>query len=251
MSGTAKSKVAVVAGAGGGIGLAVANMLIAEGASVVLADVKDMPDGITDGPGSYVYKQGDLSDESFVADVFESATTMFGRLDYLVNTLGVLWFDRDKSVVTMDMDVWDTVFKINLKSFALTSRYAVPAMKKSGGGAMVHFSSIDATGGDPKPQDAYAISKAAVIRLSKGLAVQFAADGIRSNSILPGPTMSPMQSRWEGKDDVQQKIGAMIPLGRLGHVDDLANAAMFLLSDKAAWITGTELVVDGGITAGV
>jgi len=149
----------------------------------------------------------------------------------------------------MDMDVWDRVLAINVKSFALTARFAVPAMKATGGGAMVHISSIDALRGDDKPQDAYGASKAALVRLSKSLAIQFAADGIRSNTILPGPVISPMQARWEDDDKALAAIAAHVPLGRTGSVDDIAGACLFLLSDAAGFITGTELVVDGGCLA--
>lgn len=116
---------------------------------------------------------------------------------------------------------------------------------------MVHFSSIDATGGDAAPQDAYGASKAAVIRLAKSLAIQFADDNIRSNVILPGGTMSPMQERWQDNEDAQARAAGFVPLGRLGTTDDMADACLFLLSDAAGYITGVELPVDGGITARV
>ena len=102
---------------------------------------------------------------------------------------------------------------------------------------------------DVRPQAAYGASKAAVIRLSKSLAIQFAGDGIRSNSILPGPVVSPMQDRWQGQADVLADIAAYVPLGRVGATQDIADACLFLLSDKASFITGTELIVDGGCTA--
>jgi 3-oxoacyl-[acyl-carrier protein] reductase len=242
-------KAAVVAGAGGGMGLNIANDLIAEGAHVALVDVKPRPDGIRSGPGKSQYHQGDVTDEAFVKKAIDAAAGAFGRLDYLVNTTGVLWFDRDKSLVEMDMDVWDRVMAINLKSFAYTARHAIPHMKKAGGGAMVHFSSVQALRGDDKAQDAYGASKGAVISLSKSIAIQFAKDGIRSNSILPGATMSPMQARWDGKTELQKQIAAHIPVGRIGTTQDQANACLFLLSDKASFITGTELIVDGGTTA--
>ncbi len=114
---------------------------------------------------------------------------------------------------------------------------------------MVHFSSIDALSGDAQPQDAYGAAKAALIRLSKSLAVQFAGHGIRSNVILPGPCLTPMQDRWAADADAQARVAGGIPLGRLGSAEDQANACLFLLSDNAAYITGTELVVDGGLTA--
>ena len=242
-------KAALVAGAGGGMGLNIANDLIAAGANVVLADAKAQPDGIVEGPRQHRYLQGDLTEEAAVRQAVGAAVGDFGRLDYLVNTTGVLWLERDVSILEIDWSVWDRVFEINLKSHALTARHAIPEMRKAGGGAMVHFSSIDALSGDPKPQDAYGVSKAGVIRLSKAIAVQFAKDKIRSNVILPGPVLSPMQARWRDKPDVQAQVASHIPLGRLGTTQDQADACLFLLSDKASFITGTELIVDGGVTA--
>ncbi len=245
-------KVAFVAGAGGGMGLTIANALIELGCHVGMADLKSVPDGIRDGSGKHRYFEGDLSDDGFVENAINKTASHYGRLDFLINTAGVLWLDRDKSVVDMDMDIWDRVMAINLKSFALTSRYAVPHIKTSGnGGAMVHFSSIDATGGDAPSQDAYGASKAGVIRLAKSLAIQFAPDNIRSNVILPGPTMSPMQERWEGDQAAQDHVATFVPLGRLGTTEDMRDACLFLLSDQARYITGVELPVDGGITASV
>ncbi len=242
-------KSALVCGAGGGIGLATANQLLAAGVDVALADLKDKPAGICTGPGRSAYYQGDLSDEGFVRQLVADTVAAQGGIDYLVNTTGVLWFDRDTSVLEIDMDTWDQVFAINLKSFALSVRHAVPHMRSGGGGAMVHIASIDALRGDAQPQDAYGAAKAGVIRLSKSLAIQFAGDGIRSNTILPGPVRSPMQARWEADPQALAALSAHVPLGRVGEPDDLAQACLFLLSDGAAFITGTELVVDGGCTA--
>lgn len=244
-------RAAFVAGAGGGIGLEIASALIRAGADVGLADVKPEPADLPDGPGRRRYFEGDLTDEAFVRSAVDGTAEAFGRLDHLVNTAGVLWFDRDVSVTDIDMEVWDRVMAINVRSFALTARFAVPHMKRAGGGAMVHFSSIDATGGDAPAQDAYGASKAAVIRLARSLAIQFAADGIRSNVILPGPTVSPMQARWEADAEAAARLAKAVPLGRLGTTADMANACLFLLSDAASWITGAELPVDGGITARV
>jgi NAD(P)-dependent dehydrogenase (short-subunit alcohol dehydrogenase family) len=248
---TFDGKVAFVAGAGGGMGLAIANKLLSAGCHVGMADVKPAPDDITPGRGQSLYSEGNLIDAAFVQSSIDNTVATFGRLDYLVNTAGVLWFDRDKSVTDMDMDVWDQVMAINVKSFALTARFAIPHMQVGGGGAMVHFSSVDATGGDVPTQDAYGASKAAVIRLAKSLAIQFAGDKIRSNVILPGGTMSPMQERWHGNEAAQERAAGFVPLGRLGTTDDMADACLFLLSDAARYITGVELPVDGGITARV
>lgn len=243
-----EGKVAFVAGAGGGMGLNIANDLIAEGAHVCLADVKPRPEVIRDGPGESFYCQGDLSKEDFVRSAVDQTAERFKRLDYLVNTVGVLWFGRDRSLLDMDLETWDRVLQVNLKSFVLTARHAIPHMKRNGGGAMVHFSSTQALRGDVAAQDAYGASKGAILSLSKSIAIQFAADGIRSNAILPGATLSPMQERWLGKE---QEVAAAIPIGRVGTTQDQANACLFLLSDKASFITGAELLVDGGTTASV
>ncbi len=244
-----EGKVSLVAGGGSGIGLRIAQGLIREGAHVAIADLKEKPDGIPDAPGSHAYFQGDLTDETFVEGAIAGWARRHRRFDHLVNAAGVLWFGRDQSCTEIDLEVWDRVMSINLKSFVLTIRHAVPAMKRSGGGAMVHFSSIDAMRGDDRPQDAYGCAKAAIIRLSKSVAIQFARDGIRSNSILPGPVHTPMQSRWDTDPAALEALAKHVPLGRIGRVEDMANACLFLLSDKAGFITGTELVVDGGLLA--
>ncbi len=159
---------------------------------------------------------------------------------------GVLWFDRDSSLLDMDMDVWDRVFDINLKSMVYTVRATVPHMREAKGGAMVHFSTTQCLRGDPLPQDAYSTAKAGVGALSRSLAMQLAADNIRSNAIYPGLTHTPLQARW----DTTEKLAAAachVPLGRIGTPRELATAAVFLLSDGASYITGIDLVVDGGL----
>ena len=239
-------KSALVTGAGGGMGLAIAKALLAEGAHVALVDLKPPPEDLGK---NALYLQGDVSDEAFVADAFARTHKAAGRLDYLVNAAAVLWFDRDKSAVEMTVADWNRIMAINLTAAMLTVRHAVPLMKRAGGGAMVHVSSIQYLRGDPKPQDAYQASKAGLVALSKSMAIQYARDGIRSNALLPGPTMSPMQARWDGKPETQARVAERIPLGRLGTVEDQANACLFLLSDQAAYITGIELIVDGGVTA--
>ncbi len=237
---------AVVTGGAGGMGRAIAGALLSAGANVVAIDARPI-DAMT-GDGEFLPLTGSVADWPFVSGAFDQAATRFGRVDYLVNAAGVLWFDRDKSLVDIDLDAWDDVMAINLKGCVHTARAAVPLMKSSGG-AMVHFSSIQALRGDSAPQDAYQASKAALIAMSKSLAIQFAGSGIRSNCILPGPTESPMQDRWKANPDQLQATEHAVPLGRVGTVEDMSNACLFLLSEKAGYITGTELIVDGGLTA--
>ena len=235
-----------VTGAGGGMGLAIATGLLQAGADVTLFDLKQAPDGL---PAGARYVQGDVSDDGAVAAAIGAQAEACGRLDYLVNAAGVLWFERDKSAVDMDLAVWDQVLAINLKSVVHTVRHAVPLMKRSGGGAMVHISTIQCLRGDTQPQDAYQASKAGMVALSKSIAIQFAADQIRSNVIFPGPTLTPMQQRWHDDPSKGEAIADYVPLKRLGTPEDMANACLFLLSNSAGFVTGTELTVDGGVTA--
>jgi len=129
------------------------------------------------------------------------------------------------------------------------AKLIIPKMKKKKFGVMVHISSVDALSGDDKPQDAYGASKAAMIRLSKSLAVQFAKYNIRSNTILPGAVETPMQNRWKKNPNAKKNLANLIPLKRIGKPVDIANAILFLLSDQSEYITGTEIVIDGGITS--
>ena len=238
-------RTAVVTGAAGGMGLHIARELLAAGATVAGIDVKDRPDALDDA----LFHQGDVSDDHFVRQAIGSTYAETGRLDYLVNAAGVLWFGRDKSLVEIDLDLWDKILNIDLKSMVITARHAVPFMQQTGGGAMVHVSSIQCLRGDDKPQDAYQAAKAGMLALSKSIAIQFAGDGIRSNCILPGPVDSPMQDRWRDSPVQKVAVAAAVPLGRIGLPQDIANACLFLLSDKASYITGTELIVDGGLMA--
>ena len=238
-------RAAVVTGAGGVMGLEIARRIHDAGGSVLMMDIKDPPQGLVQGD-RLIYAKGDLRDQAFVGAAVEAAAGRFGRLDYLANVAGVLWFGRDESLLTMDLSVWDEVFAINLKSMVHTARTVVPHMRKAGGGAMVHFSTIQCLRGDSVPQDAYAASKAGVGALSKSLAMQLAAEGIRSNAIFPGLTLTPLQSRWDTEEKIQS-VGRHIPLGRVASPAEMANAALFLLSDGASYITGIDLVVDGGV----
>ena len=148
----------------------------------------------------------------------------------------------------IDPRVWDEVLRINLTAAMIAARVALPHMRRTGG-AMVHVSSTQCYRGDGRPQDAYQVSKAGLLALSKSIAVQFAAEGVRSNVVVPGPTRSPLQRRWDVDPNAEHAVAASIPLGRVGSTADLAEAILFLLSDRAAWITGVELIVDGGLLA--
>lgn len=240
------NRVAVVTGAGGGMGQQIANMILGAGGSVVMIDVKPEPDDLGGAPEQRLYAQGDLTDAEFVNATITAGARRFGQIDYLANVAGVLWFDRDASLLDMDMAVWDQVFDINLKSMVHTARAVVPHMRRKKTGAMVHFSTTQCLRGDPLPQDAYSTAKAGVGALSRSLAMQLAADNIRSNAIYPGLTQTPLQARWDTPEKIAE-VGGFVPLGRIATPTELATAAVFLLSDGASYITGIDLVVDGGL----
>lgn len=240
-----RGRAAVVTGAGGGMGLEISKQILNAGGSVAMIDVKPGPEGLADSERC-LYARGDLIDEAFVKQTVNAAARQFGRIDYLANVAGVLWFGRDASLLTMDLDVWDEVFQINLKSMVHTARAVVPYLRKAGGGAMVHFSTVQCLRGDSTPQDAYTAAKAGVGAISRSLAMQLAREGIRSNAIFPGLTLTPLQQRWDSREKVAA-AGQLVPLGRVATAAELACAALFLLSDGASYITGIDLVVDGGV----
>ena len=228
------------------MGKQIANIMLDAGGSVIMLDVKPEPDDLGGKSQQRLYIEGDVTDAEVVNAAVASGAKQFGRIDYLANVAGVLWFDRDSSLLDMDMDVWDRVFDINLKSMVYMARATVPHMREAKGGAMVHFSTTQCLRGDPVPQDAYSTAKAGVGALSRSLAMQLAADNIRSNAIYPGLTQTPLQARWDTREKLAA-AAAYVPLGRIGTPRELATAAVFLLSDGASYITGIDLVVDGGL----
>ena len=238
-------RTALVTGAAGGMGLEVSRRLCAEEARVYGVDTRAPDSG--EAPSEAVFETGDAGDEGLMSTLAARAVEETGRLDYLVNAAGVLWFDRDTSFTSIDPEVWNEVLRINLTAAMIAARVAVPHMRR--GGAMVHVSSTQCYRGDDRPQDAYQAAKAGLLAMSKSIAIQFAGDGIRSNVVVPGPTRSPMQRRWDEDPAKERATAASIPLGRVGTTSDLAEAILFLLSDRADWITGVELIVDGGLLA--
>ena len=239
------NKTAIVTGAGGGMGKEITLALSKFGANIYGIDLKEKPEEYTN--LNIKYFQEDITKFEKIDLIFNQAFKETKRLDFLANVAGVLLFGKDKSLVDIDLDVYDQVININLKASTYAARKAIPLMQKTGGGSMVHISSVQAYRGDPLPQDAYSQSKAAILNLSKSIAMQFAKDGIRSNTIVPGLTMTPLQDRWKNDKETQSKIANHIPLGRLGKPEDMADGTLFLFSEASSFITGTELIIDGGL----
>lgn len=236
-------KTAIVTGAGGGAGLAIARELAAEGASVVAVDLKDPPAELREG---CVYIQGDVRERMLPETTVMRALNDTGAIDYLVNAAGVAWFGRDCSVVGMPDEVWEEVLAINLTAAMRFARACTPSLRVRGG-AMVHIASIVGLRAADEPMDAYQVSKAGLISLSRGLALALGGDGVRSNTICPGAIDTPMLATIYADDpERRDRMAARTPLRRLGVAGDVAQACLFLLSEDASFISGTDLVVDGG-----
>ena len=244
-----KGKNAIITGASGGMGLEISRMLSENNINVLMLDLKSPSKNFLTENINCIFKKVDVTNLNKLKSAIKTFYKRNKSIDYLVNTTGVLWFNKDVSVTHIKSEIWDKVFEINLKSMMHLSKIIIPIMKKNNFGSMVHISSVDALSGDDKPQDAYGASKAAMIRLSKSLAIQFASKNIRSNTILPGPIETGMQKRWKKNPKAKKNLEKFIPLQRVGKPQDISNACMFLLSDQANYITGTETIVDGGITS--
>lgn len=245
------NKIAVVTGAGGGIGLAVALELSRHCMCVAAADIK-APSGVL--PDNISFSLVDLRKSDQVSAWVKSIGERYGRIDQLVNCAGVCLFEQDGSVLDTNESVFDLTFDVNLTGAIRVVRAVVPFMRSSGGGAMVHIASVVGlrnmeniqAGG---PADAYQLSKAALVSLSRSLAMQLAPEGIRSNTICPGAIVTPMTAEIYTQEARVAAMSARTPLGRIGKPEDVAAAVVFLLSDKASFITGIDLPVDGGIMA--
>jgi NAD(P)-dependent dehydrogenase (short-subunit alcohol dehydrogenase family) len=244
-------KVALITGAGSGMGREAARVFAGEGARIAALDLD--PDGL-EATAAMVHVEGgevatfvaDVADEGQVRVAIDGAVRRFGTLHILYNNAGVLWRDRDLGVLETDEAVWDRVMAINLKGMVWVCKYGIPRLIEAGGGAVVNIGSTSALLGDTVPQDAYTASKGAVVSLTRSLAIQFAPHGVRANCIHPGFVDTPMQTVRTSDPAWVETARASIPLGRLGTPRDVVNAALFLASDEAAYITGAELVVDGG-----
>lgn len=247
-----KDKVAVITGAGSGMGRATALRFAQEGARVIVADIGrqngvETVRQIEASGGRAEFVEVDVTDEVQVATMTHTAVEAFGRLDILFNNAGIVM--PPQSVETMTVDLWDRVMAVNVRGIFLGVRAAVPIMKGQGGGVILITSSI--MGKRVRSgYCAYATSKAAATHLARALALELAPHNIRVNSISPVAAETPMLSDFLGPDrDLEagrQAVQATIPLGRLCQPEDVAQAALYLASDEAAFLTGIDLAVDGG-----
>jgi NAD(P)-dependent dehydrogenase (short-subunit alcohol dehydrogenase family) len=243
-----RGKAAIVTGAAAGQGQAVAGAFAAEGAEVLLLDVDEdageaAAEMIRKDGGTALFRRVDVSSEDDWVGALGVARDRFGRLDVLYNN-AALFAGADGPVTELGIEIWDRVFAVNARGVFLGCKHSVPLMADMGGGSIINIASIRAWLGTSRAQDAYAASKGAVVALTRSLAVHLASRQIRANTICPGTILTSM-APLPDEAAVAQRL-ARYPLGRFGTTDDVIGAAVFLASDEAQWITGTDLVIDGG-----
>jgi len=253
MAGRLQSKVALITGAGMGMGREAALLFAEEGARVVVCDInrvaaEETVSLVKRAGGDAAAAIGDVAVEDDVRRMTEEGVRRFGALHILHNNAGVLWKDRDRSVLETDGVQWDRVMAINLKSVFWVTKYGVPHVRAAGGGSIILVGSVSALAGFTRAQDAYTAAKGGLIALNKSLAIQFARDNIRCNIIHPGIVETPLQAPYL-TDELRAEFKTGIPLGRIGRPREIAYAALFLASEESSFMTGAEMIVDGGFMA--
>ena len=253
--GVLDGKVAVITGAATGIGCASALLFAEAGARLVLTDVREdalraTVDAVRAAHGEVTSVVADLADAAQCPTVIAAALAAWGRLDVLFNNAGVGTMVVGGTVETIDLERWDLAQDVNVRAMYLVSRAAIPAMRAAGGGSIVNTSSVSAFRGSiGRPSHAYAASKGAVLALTHAMAASYGRDRIRVNAICPGTIRTRLTADIIDQAEREAAEGRGIPLGRVGEPEDIARCALFLASDDAAWISGAEIVVDGGARA--
>mgnify|MGYP001819839126 CR=1 FL=1 len=245
-----EGKVAIVTGAASGMGAATARLFAREGAKVVVTDMLEaegqaVADEIVAANGAAIFRKHDIAQEDDWNSVAHAALDAYGAIDILVNNAGISGSDPD----LLSRDVWDGQMNINATGTFLGMRTIIPHMQKAGRGAIVNISSISGVVGQSFVHMGYNASKGAVRMMTKAAAVQFAGDGIRVNSVHPGLMPAMRTSKLTADPAIRDKMLKAVPMRRIGEIDEVAKANLFLASDAASYITGVELPVDGGYLA--
>ncbi|HWN40657.1 MAG TPA: glucose 1-dehydrogenase [Thermoanaerobaculia bacterium] len=248
-----KDKVALITGAGSGIGRETALLFAAEGARVVAVDVNDaggqaVAEEARKNGGEAVYVHADVSQAAEAELMIRAAEASFGRLDVLFNNAGIS-HPNDDDAVTTEEEVWDLTMNINLKGVFLGCKYGIPALRRAGGGSIINTASFVAVLGAATPQLAYTASKGGVLAMTRELAVIHARENIRVNALCPGPLKTELLMKYLDTEEKRQRRLVHIPMGRFGEAKEIARAVLFLASDESSFTTGATFLVDGGITA--
>jgi NAD(P)-dependent dehydrogenase (short-subunit alcohol dehydrogenase family) len=246
-------KVALITGAGSGIGRETALLFAQEGAAVVVADVNDVGGAetvaqIEAAGGQATYVHADVAKAADCAQMVQTAEESFGKLNILFNNAGIMRHDDDDAVNTEE-DVWDLTMAINLKGVYLGCKYGIPALRRAGGGSIINTASFVAIVGAATPQLAYTASKGGVLALTRELAVVHARENIRVNALCPGPLRTELLMSFLNTPEKKQRRLVHVPMGRFGEAKEMAYAALYLASDESSYVTGTDFMVDGGLTA--
>ncbi len=246
-------KVALITGAGSGIGLETTLLFAAEGAAVLAVDVNEEAAAATvaratAAGGTASVFRADVSKPADNEAMVAAAEDRYGKLDVMFNNAGISHADDDNAVTTTE-EVWDLTFDINVKGVFFGCKYGIPALERAGGGSIINTASFVAILGAATPQLAYTASKGAVLAMTRELAVVHAREGIRVNALCPGPLNTPLLMKYLDTPEKQQRRLVHIPMGRFGEAAEMAKGALFLASDDSSFVTGTEFMVDGGLTA--
>ena len=246
-------KVALITGAGSGIGLASALAFAREGARVVAVDVdaragEAAAERLRSGGGAAQFVRADVSKSADCAQMVAEAERVFGALHVLFNNAGIM-HPADDDAVSTDEAVWDLTMNVNLRGVFLGCKHGIPALRRAGGGSVINTASFVALLGAATPQLAYTASKGGVLALSRELAVIHAREKIRVNALCPGPLKTELLMKFLDTEAKRQRRLVHIPLGRFGEAREIAEAVVFLASDESSFVTGASFVVDGGITA--
>lgn len=252
-------KVAVITGAGNGMGAAAALRFAAEGAAVVVADNKgdaarEVTERVTGEGGRALAVEVDVRNAEQVRAMVQAAADEWGRLDVLYNNAGISPGDDGTPVETSE-ETWDLTFDVNVKGLFLCCKAAIPVMLESPsahsgkGASIINVASFVAHLGAATPQIAYTASKGAVLSMTREIAAIYARQGLRANALCPGPVLTPLLAKFMEDQAARQRRLVHIPLGRFGEVDEMVNGALFLASDESSYMTGQSLLIDGGITS--
>lgn len=248
-----KDKVALITGGSSGIGRASCLLFAKQGAKVVVADINDQGGTetvamIQESGHDAIYVQADVSNASDCEQMIAYAEQHYGKLDILFNNAGIM-HSKDDDAITTEEEVWDLTMDINAKGVFLGCKYGIPALKRAGGGSIINTASFVALLGAATSQIAYTASKGAVLAMTRELAVIHAREKIRINALCPGPLKTELLMKFLDTEEKKQRRLVHIPMGRFGEAHEMAEAALYLASDESTFVTGTEFIVDGGITA--